>query len=327
MEFEENEIYEVLGVTPPAEPEGHEDPAGEVGPEGIAPAGDAPEEEQNEGTAEPSRGAAAGGLSAKSSAKRSFTEQEAEEELEPDQEPAREEAERAQQEAIQRAVAEAVSRERERAQEEWREFFSRAGLRNSVSGEAITSREEFEAWYRSYEAEKISRELKEGKLTPEALDAAVRNSLRRSGNHAQQQENGNHPDGERQVTQADIDRELAEIHRMDGSVNGLEDILKLETGPAFRDAVRRGHSFLDAFKLANFDRLQQQRQAEAARRAAQAARNNAASKEHLKSSAAKGSGSTPVPGDVMEMYRVMMPGATEAEITAHYNRMLKDMKM
>lgn len=317
--MDENEIYGVLGVTPPEpEPEPGREPGQAAGeqPENEPAPETEPKEGQDEGAAE-------------------SPEQQPEGEPEPDS--AQGEAERAQQEAIQRAVAEAVSRERERAQAEWREFFSRAGLRNSVSGEAITSREEFEAWYQSYEAEKISRELKEGKLTPEALDAAVRNSIRRSGNPggpdaqstaAQQQENGNRPGdaGAAQVTQEDIDRELAEIHKMDGSVNGLEDILKLETAPAFRDAVRRGHSFLDAFKLANFDRLQQQRQAEAARRSAQAARNNAASKEHLKASNSKGGGSTPVPGDVMEMYRMMMPGATEAEITAHYNRMLKEMK-
>lgn len=114
---------------------------------------------------------------------------------------------------------------------------------------------------------------------------------------------------------------------MDSGVNGLEDILKLETGGAFQEAVRRGYSFLDAFKLANFDRLQTRRQEEAAQRAAQAARNSVRSKEHLvPSGGGSGEGGAAVPEEILSLYRDLMPKASEAEITAHYNRMLKDMK-
>ena len=67
--------------------------------------------------------------------------------------------------------------------------------------------------------------------------------------------------------------------------------------------------------------------AQVAQRAAQAARNSARSKEHLLPSGGKaGEVSVAVPGDVMEMYRMMMPGASEAEIIAHYNRMQREMK-
>ncbi len=225
----------------------------------------------------------------------------------------------------------ALAREREQAKGAWKDFFARAGLKNSFTGETITSKEEFDKWSEAFEAAKLEQSLKEGKLTPEALDRAVaaNPAVRRAEELLRQQEE------DRQAREAaafrqQVDRELEEIRKMDPGIRTVEDILKLETGGAFREAVGRGHSFLDAFKLANFDRLQERRRAEAAQvaqRAAQAARNSARSKEHLLPSGGKaGEVSVAVPGDVMEMYRMMMPGASEAEIIAHYNRMQREMK-
>lgn len=233
----------------------------------------------------------------------------------------------------QQEVRRAVEEEQARNQAEWKEFFASAGLTDSLNGgKPITSLEEFRAWKAAYDRAKLEQSLKEGKLTPEALAYTIREAM-----NQQPQQKAPLPAGGTgpaaappEVTREQIDAELAEIHRLDGSVNGLEDILKLETGRAFQEAVRRGHSFLDAFKLANFDRLQERRQAEAAQaaqRAAQAARNSARSKEHLLPSGGKaGEGSVAVPGDVMEMYRMMMPGASEADIIAHYNRMQREMR-
>lgn len=232
----------------------------------------------------------------------------------------------------QREVQRAVAEEQARNQSAWTDFFRRAGLKNSFTGDAITSKEEFDKWSEAYEAARLSQELQEGKLTPEALDRAVaaNPTVKRAEALLRQQAEARQAQ-ELADFQAQVDRELAEIRKLDPGIRELPDILKLETGGAFQEAVRRGHSFLDAFRLANFDRLQSQRQAEAAeaaQRAAQAARNNARSKDHLLPSGGKsGEGSVPVPGDVMELYRSLTPKATEAEITAHYNRALKDMKI
>ena len=235
----------------------------------------------------------------------------------------------------QQEVQRAVEAERARNQAEWESFFASAGLKDSLNGDRpISSLEEFKAWKTAYDRQKLEQSLKEGKLTPEALAYSIREAMAQQKTAAAEPEA--RPVGTTglgappEVTREQIDAELAEIHKLDGSVNGLEDILKLETGGAFQEAVRRGHSFLDAFKLANFDRLQKRQQAQAAQvaqRAAQAARNSARSKEHLLPSGGKaGEGSVAVPGDVMEMYRMMMPGASEADIIAHYNRMQREMK-
>ena len=49
--------------------------------------------------------------------------------------------------------------------------------------------------------------------------------------------------------------------------------------------------------------------------------NNARSKDHLKGMGPqRGQGSSPVPPDEMAMFRLLNPGATDAEIQAYYNK-------
>lgn len=332
--MDENEIYEVLGVTPDQET-APPDSAG-APPEG----GDAAPPEG--GTVAPAPGGGEGSEGNVSDLDTSSGDGETGDTISPEggtTVPALSDdghpAETPDQEVRWRALAQqevqrAVEAERARNQAEWESFFASAGLKDSLNGDRpISSLEEFRAWKTAYDRQKLEQSLKEGRLTPEALAYSIREAMAQQKTAAVESE-ARPVAAPPEVTKEQIDAELAEIHKLDGSVNGLEDILKLETGGAFQEAVRRGHSFLDAFKLANFDRLQAQRQAQAAQaaqRAAQAARNSARSKEHLLPSGGKaGEASVAVPGDVMEMYRMMMPGASEADIIAHYNRTRREMK-
>jgi len=328
--MDENDIYAALGMTPPA--------AGQDSQETAPPAGQAETPPEGQGGASSESSAAetdASGAEDQDPQAGTGEEQDAPGGPEGASEtgkPSGQEQDAAALEARWRALAaqaaqRAVEEERARNQAQWNDFFASAGLKNNLEGgKPITSLEEFRQWKEQYDRTKLEQDLKDGKLTPEGLEAIVRAAVGRRTEPVNQtpEQAMPIPGTPMEVTQAQIDAELAEIHRLDGSVNGLEDILRMETGGAFQDAVRRGHSFLDAFKLANFDRLRSRAETEAAARAAQAARNSARSKEHLKASSPKGNGSTPVPGDVMEIYRLMMPGASEADIQSHYNRTLKE---
>lgn len=339
--MDEKEIYETLGLTPPGSPETPQESGepqtetGGGGPEDVSKLDTSAAQETGNGgdnvnESTPGDVPDGEGQSKEDSGKDASL---------PDQHTANDQSGSAEtdQAALWRAMAQqevqrAVEAERARNQAEWEAFFASAGVKNSLNGDKpITSLEEFRAWKAAYDRAKLERDLADGKLTPEALAYSIKTAL--TPPDASREVMGRQPQRQTsapEVTKEQIDAELAEIHRLDGRVNGLEDILKLETGGAFQEAVRRGHSFLDAFKLANFDQLQSQRQAEAvqaAQRAAQAARNSARSKDHLLPTGGKGGeGSAAVPGDVMEMYRMMMPGASEADISAHYNRVMKDMK-
>ena len=238
-----------------------------------------------------------------------------------------------------KAVEEAVARERAAEDQRWKEFFATAGLKSPVYGKPITTREEYEAYQRSMEERRIRQNLQKGQLLPEDIEALVRravaqqlqtaqageNPRQTSEAENQQQSAPERPAAEgRTVTQEQVDAELEEIRQLDPEMTGLEAILASETGEAFRAAVARGASFIEAFKLANFDRLRQKASAETAKRAEQAALNKARSKDHLQTARTSGSGSVAVPAEVMEMYRYLMPGKTDAEIQAHYNRTLRD---
>lgn len=233
-------------------------------------------------------------------------------------------------EALEEAVRQAVALERARQEQVLTDFLHGANLRNPVTGELIRDLTGLAAYSQAAETRRLERNLAEGKLTPEDLDALIRRRLAAAKPQEQPQGDGVLPAAETrqaseaqkvpEVTKEQVAAELAEIHRLDPAVNSLEDILKGPERDAFVAAVRRGNSFLDAFRLASFDRLRQQRQAEAAQRAAQAERNRSRGKEHMVPAGSRGQGAAevPVPKEVMDLYRLMMPKAGEAEIRAHY---------
>lgn len=114
-----------------------------------------------------------------------------------------------------------------------------------------------------------------------------------------------------------VDAELREIHRLDPSISSAEDLLKMPAAREFYEYVRRGNTFIDAFYLANRERLT----AAAAEAARQQTMNAHRSKDHLHPSGnSRGAGAAGVPAEEMRMFKLLNPAATEAEIQAYYNR-------
>ena len=84
---------------------------------------------------------------------------------------------------------------------------------------------------------------------------------------------------------AAIDEQVRQIHEIDPTINEFADLGKLENFKQFYDLARNHHlSLVDAYKLANMDKLTQRR-IDAER---QAARNAAASKAHLQKQKPRG---------------------------------------
>lgn len=220
--------------------------------------------------------------------------------------------------AIDAAVKMAVEDERARTKGQMEAFFAKAGMKNTVTGKPITTLEEFDAWQADYEAARLQKDLKAGKLTPEALRSAVEQTPAIQALKKQQEQRAAEDEQRRQAeAKARVDAELAEIHKLDPAINTVEDLLSMPDAKAFYDLVRKGNSFLDAYRLANFDRLQAAR-AEAAR---QQAMNNARGKDHLTGTGTpQGTGAATVPPDEMQAFKLFNPTATEAEITAWYNK-------
>ena len=219
--------------------------------------------------------------------------------------------------AVDKAVADALEAERSKYQTELSEFFTGAQLRNTLTDEPIKSMDEFRAWKRDYDTAQMQRDLQAGKLTPESLERAIAESpaVKRAEEAARKAEEEQRL-RDMEAFKLRADAEVAEIGKLDPSVKSIEDILALPTGQVFRELVQRGNSFIDAFRLANFERLT----TAAAAAAKQAALTNARSKDHLTTKSPRGAGSVPVPKEEMALFKALMPNMTEAEIREYYNK-------
>lgn len=217
---------------------------------------------------------------------------------------------------IDAAVELAVKAERDRAEADMAAFFAKAQLKNTLTGEPITTMEQFNAWNEAFTADKLSRELAAGKLTPESLHKAIEDSpvvkkaqeiIRNSEQETQRRQ--------QEQAKARIDADMLEIQKHNPAIKEVKDLLTMPNFAQFREYVNKGLSYKDAYFLANRESMAAA-QAQAAR---QQAMNNARSKDHLNPANVQGDGALSVPAEEMKLYQMLMPNATQAQIQAHYN--------
>ena len=115
---------------------------------------------------------------------------------------------------------------------------------------------------------------------------------------------------------------VMEIGKLDDRIKSFEDLPKMDNYELFDDMVRnRGYRMVDAYKLANMDRLQEKRAAAAS----QEVRNSINSRKHLtQTTGGAGEAPTVVPADVKAMYKQFNPNATDAQILAHWQKSQKE---
>lgn len=231
--------------------------------------------------------------------------------------------------AIDEAVRVALAGETERREAAFNEFFATAGLQNTITGEPITNMDQYRAWQAQYRNARLESELQAGKLTKETLDQLIAEhpSVKRAEQVADAEKaSQEHPDsGSKPVVDAvfmaSVDQQIAEISKLDPTIQSPADLLQMPDAREFRDIINRTRcSFLEAFKLLRMDKITAS-QVGAAR---QQALNNNRGKDHLQPTGnSRGSGAASVPDAEMKMYRLFNPDATEAQIQQHFNKHLK----
>ena len=228
-----------------------------------------------------------------------------------------------QQAAIDQAVQAALEAEREKHNKQMEVFFARAGLKNPNTGEPITNFEQFDDWHKQHSLAQLQRDLKAGNLTVEGLQQAM--DTHPVVQQLQQQQAAAPQQIPQQpqlsaAEQALVDADLAKISAWDPSIKSVNDLMTMTRADTFREYVKRGYSFADAFYHTHKERIDQQ-MIEAAR---QQALNNAHSKDHLNSvTNSRASGMKEVPAAELAMFRAINPHATDAEIQAYYNKNCK----
>ena len=309
MDFD---AYEALGLERPEEVGENEQEVAEPAHEGgneqevAEPAHEEEEEENEETLSEPEQ----------------EEEPEPEEEAEPQEKKSTqtkaeraENAKRRRQAETEAAIREAVAQKERELTERYNGIIAAAGLTNPFGEKKpVSGISDLEAYTKARKQREIEAALREGKLTPEALKYAVEESepmqaIRKLVAEKSQAE-------EREAKQR-IESQIEEIGKYDPKIKSVSDLLRMENADQFQDYVRRGLNFVEAYQLANANKLREDAVAAAKREVM----NSAKSREHLKPTPQRGIGELKtVPPDVMEMYRIFNPGATDAEIQAHYNK-------
>lgn len=314
MDDLENRMYEAFGLEAPTE----ETSAGSETDTSAEDTAEANEDATESGTAEET----AEGENAQETAEPASDKQEAQSEEqqtkpgEQSPEERRENAARRRNAEKQAAIDAAVKAEQEKNAAAMKSFFERARLKNTVSGKPITNMEEFDAWQRDYNDARISRELGSGKVSKETFDAAVdaavaRNPAVLAALKAAEEAEKAREAAAKEAAERRIADQLAEIRKLDPQITSVQDILAGEHGKEFYDYVQRGNSFLDAYRLANFERLT----AQAAERSREQAMSASRSKEHLRPTVQRGAGGpAAVSGEDLKMFRAFNPGASDKEI-------------
>nr|DAR37421.1 MAG TPA: hypothetical protein [Caudoviricetes sp.] len=216
--------------------------------------------------------------------------------------------------AAQRRNREKLEAEQKGRQDAAAEILRQMGLKDPKTGQPVTTMEEFAAYQQAKMQAKAEQDLKNGKLSPEVLQSVVMASPEMQALLKDAKETKE--TAEVQDFTARREMELAEIRKLNPEIKTLDDIIRMPTGGDFADLVRKGCSFVQAYKTANFDAIMQKTRAAGEQRA----RNAAMSQAHIKGTPTRQSEAFVVPKQVKEMYRVFNPGITDEEIAKDYRK-------
>lgn len=322
MEFTEKDVFEAMGLTPPTgDTEARKETTGANEPGAAAPAAEettgTPEgggagTEDGEG-AEGAVTAPEGRDGADGADNNDAGDAEgAKKEQTPDERRAHAAARRrAEQQA---AVDAALKAQSEKMAAEWKAFFESAGLKNTITGEPITTKEQFDEWSKSFKQQKLESDLKAGKLTQESLSEAIsENPVVKQAAEIVAAHEREQAAAEQEKMQRAIDEQIKKIHALEPDVNGVEDLLKLPESEEFYARVKSGMSFYDAYLISTRER-REKALAEAARAQALTGQRG---KDHLTGAAAsRGAGGKAVTSEELARFRVFNPTATDEEIRA-----------
>lgn len=309
MDFTEQQLYDALGIgakePETAEPAGaSQGPTeeGAKGPETAEPAQEGTEAQEPTGTAQEPEEPAQTGQQTEAQRRERAAQRRREE----------------QQAAIDAAVQKAREEEQRRSKAELDDFFSRAGLKNTLTGEPIRSIEEFRSWKESYDATKLQEDLKAGRLTPESLNAAIQKSpaVQKAEEILRRTEEAERAAEEAKAL-SEINEQIGEIGKLDPGIRSVKDLLTMPKAKEFYEYVKRGNNYLDAYYLAT----RGEREAKAAEAGRQQALANARSKDHLTASGTGRSDAQPsVSAEDMAMFRLFNPDCTEAQAQAYMKK-------
>ncbi len=185
-----------------------------------------------------------------------------------------------------------------------------------ASGNAVTTKEQFEAYIAGIEKDKRQNFLDRTGFSEDELQKFIDNlpEVRKAKEVSQS--------AELAKAKANVDEQIRQISQINPEIKSLSDLTALPTYKDIYDKVKKGYSITDAYFVVHKDDIISKNTASAR----QAALNAASSKGHLEASTSRGTGAETVPSDIASLYRELDPGISDAEIRKHYNNYLKNNK-
>lgn len=226
----------------------------------------------------------------------------------------REREARKRQQEIDQAVQQALQAEREKTNAKIKDIFNWAKFQDGT--QPIETIEQMEAYRQRVQAGQLEKDLKAGKLTPEALQQMVAAEVAKTATPPPADDTA----AVNTQFMQQVETELAEIRKYDPNIKSVADLRTLDRAEAFQDAVaNHGHSFIDAYRFVYADKIAAKQAAAAAQRAA----NSARGKDHLRKTGSSGTGDVNVPDEVLRNAKRLMPNSSAEDIRKYYQKTVK----
>lgn len=203
----------------------------------------------------------------------------------------------------------AIEAERQKAKADVDALIADMGLENPYTNQPITTKAEYDEYKATHAQKQQEQRLRDMDMTQEQYDEYV-------GNLPEvQQARKIAEETKKQQYEAWIQQEIAEITKINPAIRTAQDLASDPRYDKILPMLNNNYRLVDAYKLAYMDDL-------TSRTGRQQAINRQG-KAHMTSTQSRGGdGPVNVPADEMDMFRRLVPDATDDEIGKFYNRMV-----
>jgi hypothetical protein len=189
---------------------------------------------------------------------------------------------------------------------------------NPETGQPIRSAKDYYEAMSAQERMNAREQMQQNGIDPNVIDNLIANSPAVRQAQAATAELNNYR------AQQKLEADYKEILALDPSLNGVEDILNDPSMPLMAERVAQGMSLVDAYKIVNFDKVFNSKEAAVKQQTI----NQVKGKNHLSTGAAVNVSSDleDIPANMLEDFKDRFPEKSPKELKALYNQVLKAKK-
>ena len=189
---------------------------------------------------------------------------------------------------------------------------------NPETGQPIRSAKDYYEAMAAQERMNAREQMQQNGIDPNLIDNLIANSPAVRQAQAVTAELNNYR------AQQKLDADYQQILALDPSLNGVDDILNDPSMPLMAQKVAQGMSLVDAYKIVNFDRVSNSKEAAVKQQTI----NQVKGKNHLSTGAAVtvSSDLEDIPANMLEDFKDRFPEKSPKELKALYNQVLKAKK-